>query len=249
MPVKAVDGAPGNLPVVTRESASLTPEIVEDLKARLIQYGLPPVLYKVSLNDLTVVFRPLYWRDQRELDAFERMNTGQITISDMQEKICERAVLWPEDMTEPVRWQTQLAGLQELLTNQVRARSGYLTRDTDQSAYLTIEPLTTVDPGRKPTDVEVAELKSRYNWALKLVGLEGEWYVVRPISRAEMKILDPNTDPDVNLHCCERAVVWSKSYPEKVDFGESMLAGVPDSLSDVIMQISAFGSRPTVEAL
>lgn len=227
----------------------LTPALIEEIKAEMAQYGLPPRLFKYTCEGRAIVWRPLFRFDWNEINAFVQSNNGNVRQEDVDRKICEKAICWPQDITSPFHWDFQPAGLQSSLAKQVLSRSGFFDPEIDQSAYLKVEPLTTVERGPKPDEKIVAELKGKFpNWALKLVCIEGDHYVVRPLNRAEWKKISGTDDADLDLATAERATVWSREYPATPNFADRV-AGTVRTLSEVIMRISGFVSEASVEEL
>ncbi len=240
---------PSTLPTATRSGPrELAPEVIDGLKADLTERGLPAQIYKFVADGDTFVFRPLYRPDWNQIQAFVQDSQGNVRQDDLDRRICEKALLWPEETLHPAVWETQKAGYQGSLAKMVLARSGFFDPEIDQSSYLRVEPLVTVPRGEKPAPEVVETLKAKYNWSLKLVQIDSEYYVVRPLSRGEWKLITSGDDPDVDLAAAERATVWSREYPSKPSF-DGKVAGTCRSLSEVIMMLSGFVSQPTVEEL
>jgi hypothetical protein len=231
--------------------AGLTPETVEMLKATLVARGLPPTLYKFSFEHDTFAFRPLYRPDWVQLEAFMQSNpNARQDIFD--QKICEKALLYPEELINPVMWDLQRAGYQQTLARYITAKSGFLDPEIENSTR--VEPLTTVETDAPPVGELVEELKRTYfPWTLTLVTVMGEHFVVRPLNRTEWKGLtgagaDPNM-PELKQKVAERATVWcSRGGNAPINFNEK-LAGIINTLSQVILEASGFTAEPTVEAL
>jgi hypothetical protein len=227
----------------------LTPELIEKIKEYLVASELPPVIYKFVSDQQVIVFRPLYKPDWEEVQDFVDSNTGGVRQDLVDELICQKAICWPGDILEPQKWAVQKAGLQVSLAKMIVARSGFFDEDLDQSSYLRVEPLVAASPAVQPDPALVAELKSNYPWPLKGVTIEGEYYVVRPLTRDEWKAL-PKQDSgqDADLTACMVATLWSSDYPKKPDFN-NRLAGTNRVLAEVIMAASGFMVQPSVEEL
>jgi hypothetical protein len=233
---------------ITRQKFELTPEIIDEIKEELVKAGFEPRLFSFKNDGDTFVFRPLYFFDYAEIQAFVKANEGNIKQDDIDRKICEKSIVWPQEVMHPAMWEVQKAGLQSTLAKNVLARSGFIVDEIDQSAYMSVEPLVVVEHGPKPTDEVVQELKAKLNWPLYLVGVDNEWFVVRPISRAEWKALTSAENVDLDLMTAERVCVWSQDYPTPCDFSKRV-AGTARTIAEVSMQFSGFNSRSTVEEL
>ena len=247
MPVEPL----GKMPTatVTRQKVELTPELIQAQKKALEQQGIPPKIYKFSFDGDTFVFRPLYRSDWNRIQAFIRDNQNTISQDAIDQKICEYGIVFPDIVGNPVLWEVQRAGFQSNLAKQILGKSGFFDPDLDQSDLLKVEPLGTSERGPKPAEEVVTELKTKYNWNLRLVLVGDEYYVIRPLSRGEWKKIQQEDEADLDLLSAERATVWSKDYPQKPSF-EDKLAGTVRSVAEVIMQASGFtGQAPQVEEL
>ena len=230
---------------VTRQKHVLTPEIIEDLKRRLVDNGFDDRIYKYTESGEDIVFRPLMHFDYQAIQSWMKTNEGSVNQDDVDRMICEKALVWPPEIITPVGWEVQKAGLQNTLAKQVLARSGFIVSDIDQSGYMSVEPLSTKEVGPKPDDKVIQELKAKYNWSLYLVEFEDEFFVVRPISRAEWRAITNSGNADVELVTAEKATVWSKEYPEPCDFS-SRIAGVARTITDVCWSYSGFDQTKVV---
>jgi hypothetical protein len=244
----------GGMPTAirTRVREELTPELIDRIKETLAEIGLPPVIYKFGFDKDTFVFRPMLGRDWAEIQQFIAMNEGRLSQEAVDHKICEKAVLWP-NVTDPVMWDVQRAGYQSTLAKHVMARSGFYDPDLDQSSYLRVEALVNVEPGQRPGDDVIAELKARFpNWPLKLVLVGNQYYITRPVSRGEWKGVTGGDEavqrPDLDLAAATRGTVWSASYPEAPKFSEAP-AGTVRALAQVVLHSSGFFVEPDVEEL
>lgn len=226
----------------------LTPDIIEEMKLALEGCGLPPTIYKFENEGDLFVFRPLYRRDWLEIDEYVQANQNTVRQDSVDLKICEKAVVWPGELLDPIHWDFQRAGYQSTLAKFILARSGFFDDSIDQSQYMRVEPLSTIEVGPKPAPDVIAQLKGQNNWALKLVQIDSEYFVVRPLKRLEWKTISSADETDLDLITAEAVTIWSKEYPNKPNFGEK-LAGTVRALSQVIMEISGFNIRPVVEAL
>ncbi|HYT43961.1 MAG TPA: hypothetical protein VEP90_16595 [Methylomirabilota bacterium] len=237
-----------NTGVYTRKKYELTPEVVEELKKLLEANSLEPKIYKFVNDGDTIVFRPLMFFDYTDIQAFIKSNGENVTQDDIDRKICEKAVVWPGEMVNPMFWEVQRAGLQSTLAKQILARSAFIVEGIDQSGYMSVESLVTVPMGIKPDEATIAELKSKYNWSLYSVQCDNEWFVVRPISRAEWRSLTTTEAADLDLMIAERITVWSKEYPNPCNFSVRA-AGVAGTISEISTGYSGFNKRSTVEEL
>lgn len=228
----------------------LTPEIIEAMKEAMVAHGLPPKIYKFEIDKDVFVFRPLFRADWNEINGFIQANQGNVKQEDVDRRVCERGILWPEHVMMPMIWDFQRAGVQSTLAKHILGRSGFFDPDLDQRDYLKIEPIANVERGPKPSPEVVVELKGRFpTFALKGVYIDGEYYVVRSLSRAEWKMLSTDSDDvDLDLTTAERATIWSTDFPNPPNFG-ARLAGTVRALSEVIMQASGFLVQPVIEEL
>src|SRR6266566_5090624 len=99
-----------NTGVYTRKKYELTPEVVEELKKLLEANSLEPKIYKFVNDGDTIVFRPLMFFDYTDIQAFIKSNGENVTQDDIDRKICEKAVVWPGEMVNPMFWEVQRAG-------------------------------------------------------------------------------------------------------------------------------------------
>lgn len=236
---------------ITRKKYELTPEIVEELKGLLVEHGLDPRIYKYVNDGDTIVFRPLMFFDYTDIQGWVKSNEtngGTIGQDEIDRKICEKGLVWPGDFANPMIWDVQKAGLQSTLSKQILARSGFIVNEIDQSEYMSVEPLVTLPVSPKPDDDTIAELKKKYNWSLHLVLCEGEYYVVRPLSRQEWRALTSAETADLDLLTAERVTVWCKDYPSPCNFGDRV-AGVARTIAEISMGLSGFNNRVVVEEL
>lgn len=234
-----------------KKKYELTPEIVEQLKQLMVENGLEPKIYKFVNDGDTLVFRPLIFEDYAEIQMYVKsneMNGGAVGQDDIDRMICNKGILWPGEVVNPSFWDLQKAGLQGTLAKQILARSGFIVNDIDQSAYMSVEPLVVLPSGPKPDENVVSELKAKYTWNLHLVLCEGEYYVVRPINRAEWRALTTAETADLDLLTAEKVVVWCKDFPNPVDFG-TRAAGVARTIAEISMAMSGFNNRSVVEEL
>jgi hypothetical protein len=243
---------PGQMQKLTHvDKVELTPEIVAQIKKELADQGLPTKIYKFVFDGDEFVFRPLYKKDWNRIQAHAKEFESTFTPDDLDEKICQTGVIFPDTMFHPIQWQVQRAGYSGSLAKLVLAKSGFYDPDVDQSDILSVEALGEVEKDPKPTDEIVAELKEKFpNWAstLKLVNVGDEYFVVRPITRGEWKGVQQDPRGDSDLATVERACVWSREYPEKPKYADKM-AGTIRAISEVVMHISAFMVQGTVEPL
>lgn len=235
----------------TRKKYELTQDIIDNLKKLIASHGLEPKIYKFTFDGDVLLFRPLYRADWNEIQAYIRANKNDVPKDDLDRMICERCLLWPEEIMHPGLWEIQRAGIQESLADECLFRSGFFdpTRD-NQGEIMKVETLSTIEPGPRPTPEQIAELKAKYNWPMKLVFINGDYYVVRPLNRGEWKLIQTSEDPDPDMLIVERACVWSRNYPNGPDFSDKV-AGTVRSLSSVVVEISGLlvDNRPTVEEL
>lgn len=234
--------------VLTRKKYELTPEIIDELKQALAANGFNEKIYKFANDGDTIVFRPLLHLDYQEIQAWVKANGDNLGQDEIDKAICQKALVWPGELLNPIVWDVQKAGMQSTLSKQVLARSGFIVPDVDQSEYMSVVPLVTLTNGPKPSDEAVVELKNKYNWALHLVLCEGEYYVVRPINRAEWRALTTAETADLDLLTAEKVTVWSKDYPGPVDFS-MRAAGVARTIAEVSMGLSGFNNKAIVEEL
>jgi hypothetical protein len=236
------------LPGAAAPKVSLTPELIATIKENLVERGLPPKLYKFSLADEEVIFRPLVLADYATVQDYIQANEGRVRQDDIDYKIIEKGLVWPQELVHHENWERQPAGLQSTLAKQILARSGFFVDEVDQSEFMRVEILTQAEHGPKPEPAVVEALKAKYPWSLRLVQLDGEYFVVRPVARAEWRQITGADAADMDLVTAERACVWSRDYPEAPKFGERV-AGVCRSLAEVVMAISGFSSNAQVEEL
>lgn len=231
-------------------AADLTPQVVDAIKQALQDIGLPPKVYKFTVDDKVIVFRPLYRSDWLEIEQFLLTNNEQVRQDALDEKICQMAICWPREITLPIHWERQLAGVQMALARQIRGRSGFILPDMpEQADYIRVDPLTTVEPGPKPTPETIDQLKVEYSiWSLKQVFIDGDYYVVRPLNRGEWRQVPNPEEGDAELFVAQRGTVWSRDYPNEPNFA-GRIAGTVNTLSQVIMQISGFVNAPLIEEL
>lgn len=234
--------------VVTRKKYDLTPEVIEELKKALQVNGYSEKIYKFDNDGDTIVFRPLFAPDYQDIQAWVKTKGDTTSQDEIDWMVCQKAIVWPGELTNPVMWDVQKAGIQSSLAKNILARSGFIVPDIDQSSYMSVTPLVVVPHGPKPSAAAVGELKEKYNWSLQLVDCEGEYYVIRPINRAEWRALTTSETADLDLLTAEKVTVWSKDYPGPVDFSVRA-GGVARTVAEESMRISGFSQQVTVEEL
>lgn len=240
--------------IVAPQKYELTDEIIAGLKAALVKEGLPDKLYRFTFGGKSqdvILFRPLL-RDEWEkrVEAYKQANPN-LTQDQWDERICSEGLVWPADMLEPSRWGIQPAGYQPTLSANIQARSGFIQQEVDQADYMLVEPLSTVERGPKPDAKVIEKLKAENPWPLRLLLLGDEYFIYRPINRAEYKLIHGKDEVDPALATCQRATLWSKEYPEKPNWeGTHKLAGVVNTLYQLIMLASGTDTAlMTVEEL
>lgn len=237
------------VPVFNRIPNVFTPEIAEQLKAALQVSGLPIKLYKITFDNETFIVRPLMIRDWLEVQKFIQAQAGNIRPDQVERRVVETALVWPKEVLQPLCWELQRAGLQKALYDNIMARSGFIVSDVDQSEFLRVEPLSTTEIGPRPEADVIEHLQKNTDWTLRLVFVDGEYYVIRPLTRAEWTTLSKlGEGVDVDVATCEKICLWSKEYPLRPSF-ENAVAGTSTTLSALAMQFSGFNSQPQVEEL
>lgn len=251
MAVKAKLGSSEETPAVSQE---LTPELVEQMKEYLVSQGLPPTLHKATFGKDVFVFRPLYRRDWASLQSFQQSNPNA-RLDMVDQKVCEMALLWPETAVNPILWDLQPAGYQQTLARFISAKSGFIDTELDGGAGFFVEPLVVSDPTPRPDEAVIEALKGKYRRQnLTLVSILDEHFVVRALNRTEWKgLVGQANSPDFETKVAERGTVWSSIDGEgdganPINFNDK-LAGIPKTLSQVIMESSGFAQAPVVETL
>jgi len=236
------------VPAVRRKHV-LTPEIIEALKAALLQAELPDEIYKFTEGDDVFVFRPLLRKDYLEILGFSQTSQGNVTNEMYYQKVCEKCLLWPDIAYDAVQWDVQRAGIQESLARFILAKSGFLSPEADPDFYL--EPLSESRQDARPDPAFLKTLEEQSDFPLHLAGHGHRWYVVRPLKRIEWsQLVQKNGDEEaLKVALVERAIVWSSTPgKEKPDFAQE-LAGTVDALSQVVQLTSGFLSQAHVERL
>lgn len=248
-PLAAPDSRP-QVPQISRIPRAFTPEIAAELKQALTISGLPLKLYKLTPGEGEIyIIRPLMQRDWLEVQKFIQSNGNSVRQDQIDKKVVDLGLVWPQEVLQPTCWQLQRAGLQKLLADQIMARSGFIIENVDQQEFLQVESLTTIESGPRPEPEVIELLKSQTSWPLKLVFLDGEYFVIRPLSRSEWTMLTKLGEGiDVDVATCQKVCVWSREYPVNPQF-DSRVAGCPSALSALTMQMSGFNSQPQVEEL
>lgn len=217
-------------------------EEIEQLKA---QWGR---IYKVNVCDADYIIRPLYKADWDRITQMAKDNPS-IELVDIDDKIVDIALLDPRPDIQTGGWATFPAGVISTLAKHISAKSGFIGPELAGWQSLFTEPIHVEKEAVKPTDDEVAELKARVAKKMTLVGIDTDYFVVRPITRQEWRhvmrqVASDTTQAEQDALIAEKVTVW----PKKIDWDE-LPAGYATTLAQSAMEISGYTGATSVEEL
>lgn len=217
----------------------LTEEIVAKLKAAV---GDRPI-YKKELFGQAFVFTHINRQEYLEIQQWIDQNGATIKPSNIEEKIIDRALLWPT--ISPQDWAMLPAGAIPTLAKHIQEKSYIDTSgmgDYDDFSLETLqEPETTQE---LPQDVK-DKLKKEVKHPMRAVTIDGSTYVIRPMLRPEYSSLAKlPKEADGEVEGVKRCILW----PKNIDW-DSVTAGVPTVLASQIMLLSGFNDPSSVVEL
>lgn len=210
----------------------LTPEQIQELKD---EYG---AIYKVEVCKCSFIIRPIYGY---EYDEMRKIAGDQNALN---EQILQSGLIAPLPDFSKGGWSTKKAGIPDSLIRLIKSKSGFLTMDGKNVDLDTdVEQLhDTVKPIR-PDEATLTKIKQETPQAY-IALLNDVYIVVRPILRNEWRNLKVQENENADFAIASRCTVW----PEKFDYS-SKLAGWPETVSRLILNISGFDGPTKVEEL
>lgn len=245
-PADQFDFQPPTIPSLNN-LPEMTPEVVAAAKEAMVEAGMTPRLFKFVFDKYTFLFRSLTRTDYHPIQAYIKTNEMTATQDEVDKLVCEKALIFPQEVLHPLVWDQLPAGLQQNLANQIRARSGFFIKEMDQTGYMELEFLGGISAPERPAKEVIQQIKAENpGKRLSLVLLDTDYFLVRPLSKREWAHARENYREDLDFGVALLGTVWSKEYPSAPDF-ESKLAGFSRELSDVILNLSGFNVTPVVE--
>lgn len=219
------------------QKIELTEEIINRLKEAV---GNQP-LYSKELFGQKFVFTIITRQAYLQIMQWVEQNP-KLRISDIEDKLVSEGLLWPE--ISPQEWSVLPAGLIPTLSSLIQEKS-YLDIVGNGLVDTTVETLSEIKQGERPTEEEKEALKASIPHSLRLIGAGGKFFVIRPMLRIEyntLQRLDEKEDGEVEG--CKKCVVW----PKNIEW-EFLGAGIPTILAREIMTLSGFSNPGVVETL
>lgn len=227
------------MPIELNSADELTEEQIAQLKE---DYGR---IYKVCVAGVDYVIRPMFKVDWDIVMLMLKDNPNMGT-PDMDDKIVDRCLICPRPDVATGGWSTIPAGVPSTLSKMISVKSGFIVPELSDASDFSVEPLFEESVYEKPDEEEVKKLKKLCPFDLKLVGIGGEWFVVRPITRAEWRYITKNAtdEGEQDIKVVQKTVLW----PKGIDWNDKP-AGYCDTLAQLTMNISGYAGPSTVEEL
>lgn len=219
--------------------SKLTPDQIADLKNA---YGK---IYKVRVCDEDYLVRRVYKQDWDAVNKLKRDNP-QVSFAEIDEKIVNSALIGPIPDVESGGWSALPAGVVPTLSMFIRAKSGFVVPELADESNISVESMDDEEKApERPDDTTIAALKASTSFRLKLIGIEDQLFVVRPITRVEWKqVLRAENQTDQDVAVCSKAVLWPKS----INWDDEP-AGVCDTITQFVLSISGYSAPTVVEEL
>lgn len=219
--------------------SDLTPEQIDALKK---EYGR---LFKTTVADTQYIIRPMYKSDW-DIIAMMLKDNPNLAMPELDDKIVEMCLVGPKPDLSQGGWSTLPAGVIPTLSKFISVKSGFIVPDLAEVSQFQLEPLFEEEKGERPDEEAVAELKRECPFNLKLVGIDSEYFVLRPITRQEWRFIVKNStdESEQDTKVVEKAVMW----PKGINWATKP-AGYVDTLSQICMNISGYAGPSTVEEL
>ena len=219
------------------QKLELTEQIITALKDKA---GDRP-LYSKELFDQKFVFTTINRAEYATIMQWVESNP-KVKVSDIEDKLITEALLWPQ--VQPHEWAVLPAGLIPTLSGLIQEKS-YLDVTGAGLIDATVETLVEETPSELPSEEEKERLKKSVPHSMKIVGVGGKFFVIRPMLRIEYNTLQKmDEDADGEVEGCKKCVVWPKS----VDW-DNVGAGIPTVCARAIMELSGFSAPSLVETL
>jgi hypothetical protein len=204
--------------------------------------GLHGKLHRTELCGTGYLFRRVYGDDWKKLEDFRELNPT-VTKDVLDEKLVDICLVGPKPDIMSGGWSNVEAGVLPTLAMLIRAKSGFIVADFADQQLIDSEDLSPVEDIVKPTEDELAQLRSNNKFKLKGVRLEDLYVVLRPLTRIEWKMIQKQASDDADKVLCEKAVLW----PENIKWDYDYPVGYTDTLSQAILNISGFKVPEAVE--
>jgi hypothetical protein len=202
-------------------------------------------IYKVRVCDEDYLVRRLYKPDWDAVNKLKRDNP-QVSFADIDEKVVNTALIGPLPDIANGGWAALPAGVVPTLSMFIRAKSGFVVPELSEESNITVEPLDEeeTEPAR-PDAATIAALKASTTFKLKLLGIEDQMFVVRPVTRVEWKqVLKTENQTDQDMAVCAKSVMWPKSVN-----WDDQPAGFCDTITQFVLSISGYSAPSAVEEL
>jgi len=217
----------------------LTEGIIANLKEQVS--GRP--LYKKTLFGQDFVFTYINREEYAKIQRWIDDNGQGVRLSDIEEKIVDYALLWPQ--LAPPDWATLPAGAIPTLAKHIQEKSYLDTSGMNDFEDLDVEDLTEITTEQVLKDKDREALKKKYSYPMRAITIGNSTYVIRPMLRPEYSSLQKlPREMDGEVEGVKRCLVW----PENVDWSTTG-AGVPTILAAQIMLLSGFSDPSKVEEL
>ena len=218
-------------------------EVIEQLKAdpgpkfKWLFWGKDEIIF-------TPITRPLYTEIQEYLAKSRLEKTAETDIKEyVYEKIWDRCILWPS-LTPEEKYKLPV-GIMPQVTKTIQEKSGFMDVTIDGETIaetLTVSTLKDSEYWPKPTDAEKEELKKKFNIQLFLVKIRNWYFVVRPMSRTDLRVSRESVDQVTTL--CRCVTVW----PKTVDW-DILPMGIVDMLNRKIEDLAGWTNDAECEPL
>lgn len=215
----------------------LTKEQIDELRSK---HG---PIFKTTICDTTYLCRLIYKPDWDIVCKLRDDNPNGVSQSEIDEKIVNMALLGPHPTIDSGGWAGAPAGVIPTLAGLIRYKSGFYTPEIGENVI--VEDFDEEVEMTRPDDQTVAALKVNARFGLKGIGINKDYFVVRPITRVELKqIMQASDQFDQDRNVVEKAVLW----PKGVDW-DTKGAGYCDTIAQYVIAISGYSAPSVVEDL
>lgn len=221
-------------------------QTIEEIKA--LNPGIPILSYNWPRRDDQVIFKTISrdtYKYIMERTSAAKQNNGKnyLPLDEIHEAVFDQCVLWPK-LTIEERYNLPV-GVIPSVSKVIQERSGFLDVDIADrilapEIYTTlIQPFPFWD---KPSEEEIDELKKSTKFPLFQVQVESCFFVLRPMTRTDIKISTQAIDDRLAL--TRQVTLW----PEQIDW-DIIPAGWIEALGRAAADLSGWDSEALVSEL
>lgn len=220
----------------------LTQEDIDQLKAT---FGK---VYKVKAADIDFVIRPLYKDDQVVLNDLVKTNEN-LTQADFDDKVVDLGLVGPRPDYSKGGWVALPAGIVPTLSTFIQAKSGYIVQDAPDALSVKIEKIGKQDVFSKPSQEDIDKIKQSCPFQLRLISIEGEYYVIRPVTRQEFRSAMAKSQESADVLSRDEEIAKKVTmWPKNTDWDKKPV-GFPETIANFALGISGYNLDAEAEEL